>query len=57
LRELARGQRDNALATWGVGATMIEKLNHGTGRGHHHVFLSTDPNSSEYATTTPGAPK
>jgi hypothetical protein len=57
LRELARGQRDNALATWGVGGTMIEKLNHGTGRGHHHVFLSTDPNSSEYATTTPGAPK
>jgi hypothetical protein len=37
---------------------MIDKMNHRTNRGHHHLYLTTDPNASEYpATSTPGAPK
>ena len=56
LRDLAGQQRNGALSTWAVGGTVIDKMNHAANRGHHHVFLSPDPNSSQYGPTS-GAPK
>ncbi|HTJ33889.1 MAG TPA: hypothetical protein VL738_11715 [Dactylosporangium sp.] len=43
LLALASRQRDNAIASWSIGATELDLLNIDTGHGHQHVFLPSAP--------------
>ncbi|MGI5240392.1 hypothetical protein [Dactylosporangium sp. CA-139066] len=53
LQALASRQRDNAIASWSIGATQLDQLNIDTGHGHQHVFLPSAPGQG--AMTADGA--
>lgn len=48
LFDLARAQRDTAVATWSVGATQLDVVNIDAGHGHQHVFLPAVPGTGAF---------